>query len=94
MKQHTITSKLTRMTNMRLDLTLIQQLNVMCDQLAKQAVQASFDQVLPLLNFNYFLGNKRLLLLVDKNKPLTQLVTYGSTWENAKARRLFTRRLL
>jgi hypothetical protein len=57
------------------DLPLIQQLNVMCDLLAKQAVQASVEQTTPRIPHLQLLPGEQAALVVDGRKQTTDTST-------------------
>ncbi len=57
------------------DLPLIQQLNVMCDLLAKQAVQASVEQTTPRIPQLQLLPGEQAALVVDGRKQTTDTST-------------------
>jgi hypothetical protein len=57
------------------DLPLIQQLNVMCDQLAKQAVQASIKQTSTRTPQTQLLPREQAALVIDRRKQTTDTAT-------------------
>ena len=74
------------------DLPFVQQLNVMCDLLAKQAVQASIEGTTPRLPHHQLLLQEQAVLIINGRKQTTDtssdLRFYLGKWE---AKRFFTK---
>jgi hypothetical protein len=77
------------------DLPLIQQLNVMCDQLAKQAVQASVERTTPRIPHMQLLPREQAALVIDGQKQTTDTATDLRFYlGKVEARRFFTKATL
>ncbi len=73
------------------DLPLIQQLNVICDNLAKQAVQASLLSTTPRASLDQILPNEQAVLVINGRKQTTDVaVDLRFQLGRTEARRFFT----